>query len=135
MSIMVSIGTLMREDPTDPHSLLRVSWPGPTAVGHPHPPGQPVRAFNLRSWASWQRARSVRALLAHCRVPAEVDHAIIALLDEPLLARIEAVYRDAERWAWLPWADPVRLERAQWLHTWARHARATFGDRAYLGVQ
>lgn len=133
MSIMISVGTLMREDPNDPHAPLRVSWPGPTVAGHPHLPGQPVRPLNLRSWASWQRSRAVRALLAHCRVPADVDRPIIAPIDAPLLARIEAVCAEAERWAWLPWANPINLERAQWLHAWAQHARATFGDRAYLG--
>lgn len=133
MGVIVSIGTLLREDPTDPSSLLRVGWPGSTATGHPHLPGQPIRAFNLRSWAAWQRSRSVRALLAHCRVPADVDHLITAPIDDTLLARIAAMSRAAERWAWLPWADPIRLERAQWLHAWTQHARATFGDRAAIG--
>src|SRR5215207_5594917 len=122
MSIMISVGTLMREDPTDPHAPLRVSWPGPIVADHPHLPGQPVRAFNLRSWDRWRQARSVRALLDHCRVPADVDHVITVPIDAPLLAHSEAVARDAARWAWLPWATPFQLERAQWLQTWAQDA-------------
>jgi hypothetical protein len=132
MSILISIGTLGREDPTDPHAPLRVNWPAPTVAGHPHLPGLPVRAFNLRSWDTWRRSRSVRAFLQHCRVPADVDRPIIVPLDAPLLVRIDAIYHVAERWSWLPWANPIRRERAQWLHAWAQHARATFGDRAYL---
>lgn len=139
MGITIRVGILTPEDPTDPTSRRIVTWPafrGPEADGCSSRftiPGQPTRALNGRGWRSWRRQRGVQAILAHCRVPADVGTGLIcAPIDDQLLLLVAALHADARRWAWLSWRAP-HADRAQWLLYWTRRARETFGDQARIG--
>lgn len=137
MGVFIHFGILDREDPSDPASQPLIRWPAwrdvAPAGASPNGvlPDQPTRSLSARAWSTWRERRGVRAILAHCGVPAEVTTCSCAPIDDQLLILLAQLHTHEQRWAWLPWRAP-HADRAQWLLDWAQRARATFGAQARI---
>lgn len=137
MGVHITFGILDREDPSDPTSQPLIRWPAwrdPAPAGASPSsvlPDRPTRSLSARAWSTWRERRRVRAILAHCHVPAEVTTCCCAPLDDQLLILLADLHAHDRRWAWLPWCAP-HTDRAHWLLAWAQRARATFGAQARI---